>query len=59
LRCVIKRRPAVQEGSPEVIRVRIGTLDTYLKPQAHIFFADRAEWFEFEDDVAKYAQRPA
>jgi hypothetical protein len=40
--------------------VRVGTLDTYLKtqPQSHIFFADRAEWFEFEDDVAKYAQRP-
>ena len=53
---VISRRP----GPPEVIRVRIGTLDSYLKikPQAHIFYADRAEWFEFEDDVAKYAERP-
>jgi len=53
---IISRRP----GPPEVIRVRVGTLDTYLKtqPQSHIFFADRAEWFEFEDDVAKYAQRP-
>ena len=53
---LISRRP----GPPEVIRVRIGTLDTYLKtkPQSHIFFADRAEWYEFEDDVAKYAERP-
>jgi hypothetical protein len=53
---IISRRP----GPPEVIRVRIGTLDSYLqtKPQAHIFFADRAEWYEFEDDVAKYAERP-
>jgi hypothetical protein len=53
---IISRRP----GPPEVIRLRIGTLDSYLKtkPQSHIFFADRAEWFEFQDDVAKYAQRP-
>lgn len=53
---IISRRP----GPPEVIRVRIGTLDSYLKtkPQSHIFFADRAEWYEFEDDVAKYAERP-
>ncbi|HMK86191.1 MAG TPA: GFA family protein [Steroidobacteraceae bacterium] len=53
---IISRRP----GPPEVIRVRIGTLDSYLKtkPHAHIFFADRAEWFEFEDDVAKYAELP-
>jgi hypothetical protein len=53
---IISRRP----GPPEIIRVRIGTLDSYLKtkPQSHIFFADRAEWYEFEDDVAKYAERP-
>jgi hypothetical protein len=49
---IISRRP----GPPEVIRLRIGTLDSYLK--THIFFADRAEWYEFEDDVAKYAERP-
>ncbi len=44
----------------QIVRVRIGTLDSYLKtkPHAHIFFADRAEWYEFEDDVAKYAERP-
>jgi hypothetical protein len=54
---LISRRP----GPPEVIRVRIGTLDSYLKtkPQLHIFYADRAEWYEFEDDVAKYAERPS
>jgi hypothetical protein len=53
---IISRRP----GPPEVIRIRLGTLDSYLKtqPQSHIFFADRAEWFEFEDDVAKYAGAP-
>lgn len=53
---IISRRP----GPPEIIRVRVGTLDSYLKikPQSHIFFADRAEWYEFEDDVAKYAERP-
>ena len=53
---IISRRP----GPPEIIRVRLGTLDTYLslKPQAHIFFADRAEWYELQDDVAKYAGAP-
>jgi hypothetical protein len=53
---IISRRP----GPPEAIRVRLGTLDSYLKtkPQSHIFYADRAEWFEFEDDVAKYAGAP-
>jgi hypothetical protein len=53
---IMSRRP----GPPEVIRIRIGTLDTYLKtkPQSHIFYADRAEWYELEDDVAKYAARP-
>ena len=54
---IISRRP----GPPEVIRVRLGTLDTYLKtkPASHIYFADRAEWYELEDDVAKYAGAPA
>jgi hypothetical protein len=53
---LFSRRP----GPPEVIRLRIGTLDTPLrdKPQAHIFYADKAEWFDCRDEVPKYAARP-
>ncbi|HWJ36021.1 MAG TPA: GFA family protein [Steroidobacteraceae bacterium] len=53
---LFSRRP----GPPEVIRIRIGSLDTppHGKPRAHIFYADRAEWFEFQDDVPKFGQRP-
>jgi hypothetical protein len=51
------RRP----GPPEILRLRIGTLDTPLqtKVQSHIFFADKASWFEFQDAAPKFAQRPA
>jgi len=51
------RRP----GPPEIVRLRIGTLDTPLqsKVQSQIFFADKASWFEFEDAAPKFAQRPA
>jgi hypothetical protein len=24
----------------------------------HIFYADKAEWFDVQDDAPKYAQRP-
>lgn len=53
---VFSRRP----GPPVIIRLRIGTLDTALrsKAEAHIFYADKADWFEFEDDLPKYATRP-
>jgi hypothetical protein len=49
------RRP----GPPELRRLRIGSLDTPLPmtPTAHIYHADKAEWFEMHDDVPKYAQR--
>jgi hypothetical protein len=53
---LFSRRP----GPPEVIRLRIGTLDTSVRDrvQSHIFYADRAPWFEFHDDAPKFAQRP-
>jgi hypothetical protein len=53
---IVSRRP----GPPEVLRLRVGTLDTKVQgtAAAHIFFADKAEWFEFRDDVPKFAQRP-
>jgi hypothetical protein len=52
---LFSRRP----GPPEVIRIRIGSLDSKVesKPRSHIFYADRAEWFEFQDDIPKFAQR--
>jgi hypothetical protein len=54
---LFSRRP----GPPEVLRLRIGTLDTPLQAtvQSHIFFDNRAPWFEFHDDAPKYAARPA
>ena len=50
------RRPA----TPEVLRLRIGTLDTPIadKPTAHIFVASKAEWDEIHDDLPQYAERP-
>jgi hypothetical protein len=53
---LFSRRP----GPPEVIRLRIGTLDTPVpsKVQQHIFYADRARWFEVHDDAPKFEQRP-
>lgn len=48
-------------GPPEIRRLRIGTLDTPLpgKAASHIFYADKAEWFDMHDDVPKHLQRPA
>jgi GNAT superfamily N-acetyltransferase len=53
-------------GSPIMVwqddqmRLRLGSLDTALStpPEAHIFVASRAEWFEIHDDLPKYAGRP-
>jgi hypothetical protein len=47
-------------SAPELLRLRIGTLDTQLptKPSAHIFAASKAEWFEICDDTPQYAERP-
>jgi hypothetical protein len=54
---LFSRRP----GPPELIRLRIGSLDTPPKGgvQSHIFFDDRAPWFPFEDEAPKFSQRPA
>ena len=50
------RRPAM----PEVLRLRIGTLDTPIedKPTAHIFVASKAEWDEIHDDLPQHPERP-
>lgn len=48
------RRP----GPPEVLRLRVGTLDTELgqTPQLHIFYADKADWHESGDSAPKFSQ---
>ena len=37
-----------RENAPELVRLRIGTLDTKLPatPIAHVFVASKSEWFE-------------
>ena len=46
-------------GLPQV-RVRLGTLDTPVVrgPQAHIFTAYKADWFDILDDRVQYPERP-
>lgn len=45
---------------PEVLRLRIGSLDTPLggKPQAHIFAASKADWYDINDSLPQHAARP-
>jgi hypothetical protein len=49
-----------RESMPEIIRVRIGTLDTPVeeKISAHIFVGSKAEWYEIYDDAPKHQERP-
>ena len=49
-----------RDSMPGMVRLRIGTLDTPVpdKPAAHIFVADKAEWFDICDDVPQHAERP-
>lgn len=50
------RRPS----QPELLRLRIGTLDTPVdvKPIAHIFVGSKASWDEIHDDIPQYDERP-
>lgn len=49
-----------RETMPDVIRVRIGTLDTPVdgKVTAHIFVGSKAEWDEIHDTAPQYQERP-
>jgi len=53
---IVSRR----DGLPDVVRIRLGTLDTPLRsgPRAHIFVASRADWFEIHDQLPQYPERP-
>ena len=49
-----------RENAPELVRLRIGTLDTKIPttPIAHVFVASKSEWFEICDSNPQYAERP-
>lgn len=53
---LFSRRPS----QPEVLRLRLGTLDTPIdtKPSMHIFVGSKAEWDEITDDKPQYSERP-
>jgi hypothetical protein len=52
---IISRRDAM----PDVVRLRLGTLDTPLPtpPTAHYFVASKAEWYEIHDDLPQFVER--
>lgn len=52
---IISRRDTM----PDVVRLRLGTLDTPLaaRPTAHYFVASKAEWGEIHDDLPQFAER--
>ncbi|WP_207063517.1 GFA family protein [Motiliproteus sp. SC1-56] len=46
------------DSKPELLRLRIGTLETPIdiKPSYHIYASSAAEWYEFKDDLPRYAE---
>lgn len=52
---VISRRT----GVPDWVRVRAGTLDAPVpaRPRAHFHVASKADWWDIEDDLPRYAER--
>lgn len=50
-----------RDSLPDLLRLRIGTLDTPVgaQPSAHIFVASKADWFEIHDGAPQHAERPA
>lgn len=51
---------SIKTETPDVYRLRIGTLDTALAqtPTQHIFVASKAEWDTICDTLPQYAERP-
>lgn len=49
-----------RDAMPDVLRLRIGTLDTPLdaKPSMHIFAGSKADWFDICDEAPQYVERP-
>lgn len=50
-----------RDSLPDLLRLRIGTLDTPAgaQPAAHIFVASKADWYEIHDDAPQHTERPA
>jgi len=49
-----------RENLPDVVRVRVGTLDTPLAkrgPEQHIFVGSKAEWDHIRDDAPQAVER--
>ena len=48
------------DALPEVVWVAAGTLDDdpAMRPQAHIYVASKAPWFEITDDLPQHAEAP-
>lgn len=46
------------ETRPEVIRIRLGTLESDIteRPQAHIFVSSKANWEKITDDIPQYEE---
>jgi len=46
-------------AKPGVLRLRMGTLDTPpgIKPQAHIYTASKAAWYDILDGLPQHAER--
>ncbi len=47
-----------RDGADDV-RIRVGTLDTRVasRPQAHIYAASKAEWWEIRDDLPRHPRQ--
>jgi len=50
-----------RDATPDVVRLRLGSLDTPVhgKPSAHIFVRSKATWFDILDPAPQHAERPA
>ena len=44
-----------RESDPDIIRIRLGLLDTdpERRPLAHVWVSEKAPWFEITDDLAR------
>lgn len=50
-----------RDNMPGMLRLRLGSLDTpagSARPSAHIFTASKADWYEIDDALPQYAERP-
>ncbi len=50
-----------RDSLPEVLRIRAGIINGKLevKPVAHAYIADKADWWDINDDLPKFAEASA